>query len=269
MLINIKKILADNPSPSTYEGTNTFILGNENLVIIDPGPDSDKHLNKLINYIRNRKVELIVATHHHADHIGLLHKLSLITNSPIFIGQSQINTFYKYDSRLEERCSLFESSIRSKEFRFNCIHTPGHSSDHYCFHLPDIALFSGDHIMGWSSTMIKLPDGNIRDYLKSLEIIRNLSNEQILPAHGEKILDGKKRCHQLIAHRNKRSLQVKNTLNKDVLDLNQITEIIYEKINKKLIPYAKYTLESTLDDMIDNNIIKREKRKNIYYYSLK
>ena len=269
MLINIKKILADNPSPSTHEGTNTYILGNENLVIIDPGPDSDKHLSKLINYIGKKKVELIVATHHHADHIGLLHKLSSIKNSPIFIGRGQINTFYKYDSRLEERCCLFESTILTREFRINTIHTPGHSSDHYCFHIPSIALFSGDHIMGWSTTMIRLPDGNMRDYLESLELIKNLSHEQILPAHGEKILDGKKRCQQLIAHRNKRSLQVKNTLKNAELNLSEITEIIYGKINKKLIDYAKYTLEALLENMIENNIIKKEKIKDIYYYSIK
>ena len=269
MLTNIKKITAENTGLTTYTGTNSYIIGNENLIVIDPGPPSDKHLSSIIRYIGKRKVEFIIATHHHSDHIGLLYKLSIETNAPIYIGKNQVSLFLEYEQRLKDKISLFDSIISTNELSMNAIQTPGHASDHYCFQIPGVAMFTGDHIMGWSTTMIRLPDGNMKDYMESLKIIRNLCNEEFFPAHGEKIIDGKKRCEQLINHRNKRSTQIQNTLQLTKLNLEEITKIINKKINTKLITYAKFTVESSLEEMVANKLIKKEKIRDTYFYSLK
>tara|TARA_Y100000590_G_scaffold425866_2_gene534287 strand:+ start:4979 stop:5788 length:810 start_codon:yes stop_codon:yes gene_type:complete len=263
--MKIKKITAKNPGLTTYQGTNTYIIGDKNLIIIDPGPYIETHLANIINYIADRKVDFIIFTHHHQDHVGLLNILQEATNSKILIGEKQKKFIKDIGINIRENIIFFKNQIAHKSLDIIPYHTPGHASDHYCFQLPNKAIFTGDHIMGWSTTMIRHPDGNMEKYIKSIKKIRDCCNEKLLPGHGEEVLDGVGRCDFLIRHRNIRREQIINALKNSELNLEQITNYVYNKINPALKKYAKYNVESSIVELINNKIIiERGIKKPVY-----
>ena len=249
MLPYIKTITADNKGPSTYKGTNTYIVGEKELIIIDPGPKSQKHLSNIIDYVDARIVKCIIATHHHSDHIGIINELAESQNAPIYIGRMQQRKLLETITISKDKIFIINGPIVTSEVEIESIFTPGHSSDHYCYRIPKIALFSGDHVMGWSTTMIRLPDGNMAKYLESLVNIKHICQEKLLPGHGNAIIDGKKRCDALIKHRNNRTDEILRILKSNDLDANQITKLI----NQYIIDMIKKHEESHIvltDDLI-------------------
>ena len=268
MLPYIKTITADNKGPSTYNGTNTYILGKKELIIIDPGPNSKKHLSNVINFIDGRKVKCIIATHHHGDHIGIINELAKSLNAPIYIGKMQQQKMRDTLTIPEDKLVMFDGPIVTSEFEIDSIFTPGHSSDHYCYRIPGIALFSGDHIMGWSTTMIRLPDGNMGKYIESLIKIKNVCQEKLLPGHGNIIMDGRKRCITLIEHRDKRTREILKLLESNDMEASQITALIYSKLKPNLQNYALFTVESALAELQEKGIIKKISSRKSDKYSL-
>ena len=268
MLTYIKTITADNKGPSTYKGTNTYILGEKELIVIDPGPNSKKHLSNVIDYIDGRKVKCIIATHHHGDHIGIMDELAASQNAPIYVGKMQRSKMQDALKISKDRLVVFDGPIVSSEFEIDSIYTPGHASDHYCYRIPGIALFSGDHIMGWSTTMIRLPDGNMGKYIESLIKIRDICHEKLLPGHGNTIIDGRKRCITLLEHRNKRTGEILKLLESNDMEASQITAIIYSKLSPNLRNYALFTVESSLAELQEAGIIKKVTSQKINKYSI-
>jgi glyoxylase-like metal-dependent hydrolase (beta-lactamase superfamily II) len=269
MSIKIKVITADNPGPTTNNGTNTYIIGDQELIIIDPGPKSEFHFSNIRNYINNRPVKMILITHHHLDHIGLLADLCNLTNANIYLDKIQQKKLLEVYPDIKKHTKILDKSILFANVTIEPIYSPGHASDHFCFRIPGEVIFTGDHIMGWSTTMIRKPDGDMGQYIQSLNKISKYTKEMFLPGHGNKIVDGYKRCEELIEHRNKRSNQILKSLEEKDLDAHEITKIIYKKISKNLITYAELTVEASLDEMIARKLIKRKFVDNKYIYSIR
>ena len=223
----LMRLTAPNPSPMTSTGTNTYILGRKELIIIDPGPNSEVHLRNIMKIIpNNTKVTHILITHSHLDHSGLAPKLSKILNAPTLAfgtaldGLSNdmkrlckmgltsetfgIDTEFVPDHFLEDK-----EKISSREWEIVAHHTPGHLSNHICYQYLD-KLFTGDHIMEWSTSVISPPEGDISQFINSCEKIYNLHCKKFYPGHGIPVENPGERIVELIEHRKKREIEILN-----------------------------------------------------------
>ena len=263
----LMRLIAPNPSPMTSTGTNTYILGRKELLIIDPGPNSEAHLRNIMEVIPdNTKVTHILITHSHLDHSGLAPKLSKILNAPTLAfgtaldGLSNdmksickmgltsetfgIDTEFVPDHFLEDK-----EKISSLEWEVVAHHTPGHLSNHICYQYLD-KLFTGDHIMEWSTSVISPPEGDVSQFINSCEKIYNLHCEKFYPGHGLPVENPGQRIAELIEHRKKREIEILNFLKNRDATISQITKNIYFNIDQNLLSVASRNVKAHLVDLI-------------------
>ena len=263
----LMRLIAPNPSPMTSTGTNTYILGRKELLIIDPGPNSEAHLRNIMEVIpKYTKVTHILITHSHLDHSGLAPKLSKILNAPTLAfgtaldGLSNdmksickmgltsetfgIDTEFVPDHFLEDK-----EKISSLEWEVVAHHTPGHLSNHICYQYLD-KLFTGDHIMEWSTSVISPPEGDVSQFINSCEKIYNLHCEKFYPGHGIPVENPSERIVELIEHRKKREAEILNFLKNRDATISQITKKIYLNIDQNLLSVASRNVKAHLVDLI-------------------
>jgi len=263
----LMRLIAPNPSPMTSTGTNTYILGRKELLIIDPGPNSEAHLRNIMEVIpKYTKVTHILITHSHLDHSGLAPKLSKILNAPTLAfgtaldGLSNdmksickmgltsetfgIDTEFVPDHFLEDK-----EKISSLEWEVVAHHTPGHLSNHICYQYLD-KLFTGDHIMEWSTSVISPPEGDVSQFINSCEKIYNLHCEKFYPGHGIPVENPSERIAELIEHRKKREIEILNFLKNRDATISQITKNIYFNIDQNLLSVASRNVKAHLVDLI-------------------
>ncbi len=263
----ITRVVCNNPSPFTYFGTGTYLVGHKRLMIIDPGPNDDTHLEALIKAIDGREVTHILVTHSHADHSPLSTRLSGITGSKIW-GRSDTKAHKPIGHETEEGddcgfspdIELFDGQVlENGEVQIRAIHTPGHTAGHFCFELVnENALFSGDHIMGWSTSVIIPPDGNMNKYLLSLEKARDFGFETLYPTHGAPIPNPREFIDAYIAHRLEREAQVLEYLKNGVTTIEEMVPIIYANTDKRLWPAAARSLHAHLIRLVENGIVRSQ-----------
>ena len=177
---NVRKLLAPNPSPFTFHGTGTYIVGIEEICIIDPGPKVESHIRNLLNQINKRSIKHIFITHTHSDHSPAAEILKQETGAKTYgfgpyPGMKTNNDFEEgHDTRFIPDIFLEDGQeVEADGWTIKAIHTPGHTSNHMCYGLEeDKILFTGDHVMGWATTVIVPPDGDMTEYIKSLEKIK-------------------------------------------------------------------------------------------------
>ncbi|WP_294252572.1 MBL fold metallo-hydrolase [uncultured Sphingomonas sp.] len=213
----VTRVLANNPSPFTNTGTQTYLVGTTDLAVIDPGPDDAEHLAALLAAIRGRPVRAILCTHTHRDHSPAAPALKAATNAPI-IGcaplvlddagpraDAAFDTGYAPDRVLGDG-----EQVAGQGWTLTAVATPGHTSNHLCFALEESgALFTGDHVMGWSTTVVAPPDGNMAAYMASLETLMLRAQDRIYyPAHGDPIERPQRFVRGLAGHRKQREGQI-------------------------------------------------------------
>jgi glyoxylase-like metal-dependent hydrolase (beta-lactamase superfamily II) len=190
----VRRIVAPNPGMMTGPGTNTYLVGIDEVVVIDPGPDEDSHLEAIVGCGGDR-IRWVVCTHTHPDHWPLAAKLAERTGAEVLA----------FDARdgLEVDGTLSDGKqIEGTEFRLTAVHTPGHASNHLCYLLEEERLlFSGDHVMNGSTVVIRPPDGDMATYLEQLERLKHLRLKAIAPGHGDLITDIAGKVDELLAHR--------------------------------------------------------------------
>ena len=261
------RLTAPNPSPMTYRGTNTYILGKKELVIIDPGPNSKSHLHNLIETIPPKsKVTHILITHSHLDHSELAPDLSRILDAPTFAfgkaldGQSkQMNNIVKMGLKYEPngvdhsfKPDYFlkdQEKLVSSEWEIIAHHTPGHLSNHICYQYFDY-LFTGDHIMDWSTSVISPPEGDISQFMNSCEKLCKHNWKKFYPGHGFPVEGPNKRLMELMHHRMTREAEIINILRETEATISQITKSVYSDIDKSLITVASRNVKAHLIDLI-------------------
>lgn len=195
---DVVRVTAPNPGPMTFTGTNSFVIGAGAVLVLDPGPADRRHLAALTAAIAGRKVVAILLSHGHRDHSALAGRLARATGAPIWSGAAGC------DRRLRDG-----ERIAAGDTALEVIATPGHSADHLCFALRGTpAMLTGDHVMGWSSTAITPPDGDLGAYLSSLDRLIARPERLYLPAHGGPIADGPAFAAALRAHREMRNRQI-------------------------------------------------------------
>lgn len=248
-----RAILAPNPSPLTGRGTNTFLLGHERIAVIDPGPRIASHLQAILAAAGKGRITHIFVTHAHLDHSESARDLAEATGAPILAlgaptaGRStvmrrlaesdRIGGGEGLDAAFMPDLTLADGDlIETGEWSLRAIHTPGHFGGHLAFQQDD-RIFCGDLVMGWSSTLISPPDGDLADYMRSLSRLASLAPARLLPAHGEPIEQPLARLKELALHRRQRTAQILSALEEGPADAATLARRIYD-IAPHLLPAA-------------------------------
>ncbi|MGN6277462.1 MAG: MBL fold metallo-hydrolase [Sphingomonas sp.] len=253
----VTRVLAPNPSPYTFTGTQTHVVGATDLAIIDPGPDDPAHLDALLAAIAGRPVTAIIITHTHRDHSPLSRPLQAATGAPI-VGCAPLaldDLGPRADAAFDrdyapDRILADGEQVAGTGWTLTAVATPGHTSNHLAFALDETkALFSGDHVMGWSTTVISPPDGDMADYLASLAKLMLRDDRVYYPAHGEQIDRPQRFVRSLIGHRKQREGQILRLLARGVGELPAMVDTMYVGIDPRLRPAAERSVLAHLIDL--------------------
>ena len=246
----IRRVIANNPGPFTYTGTGTYIVGHGTVAVIDPGPDMADHLEAILAATAGETISHILITHHHMDHSPLAKALAKRTGAVVY-GCAVVGPIIEDSIKLEEGHDAFIPDIsvcggavvEGPGWTFDAIATPGHTSNHICYALrEENALFSGDHIMGWSTTVITPPDGDMADYLASLGIIRVRNFTTLWPTHGAPIREVAAFIDAYIEHRRVREREILSRLVAGDSRIKTMVPTIYAAVDPRLYPAAAHSV---------------------------
>ena len=260
----IARVLAHNPSAFTYYGTQTYLIGTCELAVIDPGPDLPEHLDALEEAIAGRPVAAIMCTHTHRDHSPAARPLAEWTGAPVIgcaplalatVGPRADASFdgdYAADRVLEDGEEL---EIDGRPVR--AVATPGHTSNHLCFAYGD-ALFSGDHVMGWSTTVVVPPDGDMAAYMQSLDKLRQRDDRVYYPAHGPPVTNPQQYVRHLLGHRMQREKQILRLVSERPRAIPQIVADAYPGLDPRLVTAAGGSVFAHLLDLERRGLVERQ-----------
>jgi glyoxylase-like metal-dependent hydrolase (beta-lactamase superfamily II) len=216
----ISRIVANNPSLMTYHGTNTYLIeADDSFVVLDPGPDDDGHLRDILTATQGR-VSAILLSHTHSDHLGATAALKARTGATTFAFHLSADPAFFPDVLLRDGDTVAGMTA---------IHTPGHASDHLCFARPDGLVFSADHVMSWSSSIVSPPGGDMAAYVASLRLMLARDDRLYLPGHGPPLPNPKPYVEDLLNHRVKREEDILRTLCTNPLTTWDLVDRLYSK----------------------------------------
>ena len=261
----IRRVVANNPGPFTFLGTGTYIVGQGEVAVIDPGPDLPDHLDAILKAVEGERVTHILVTHHHSDHSPLAAPLRARTGAPIYgcavvaagIRDSVI-TEAGHDDGFTPDISLCGGGqvLSGPGWTLEAIATPGHTSNHICFALrEENALFSGDHIMGWSTTVVSPPDGDMTAYMQSLDLVRARSFATLWPTHGPPVTDVDPFIGGYISHRLAREAQVLAAIKAGTGRIKEMVPTLYAQVDSRLHPAAARSVLGHAIDLVKRGII--------------
>ncbi len=296
----IRRVIAKNPSKFTYHGTGTYIVGEGDVAVIDPGPKIDAHRDALAAALDGETVRTILVTHCHADHSPLAAWLHAETGAPtaafgphdrpdaepwdigtdpegfgvappsddpqpesdiaepeVKIEESTDHAFTP-DIVVNTGDIAASGSIGSTQWTATALHTPGHTSNHTCFAFDDgttTSLFSGDHVMGWSTTVVSPPDGDMAAYFESLRVVAGRSDDVIIPTHGSPVTDPQTYVRQLIAHREAREQQIVDAVRRGLTTIPAMVTELYAAVRIELHKPAARSVLSHLVKLVDDGVV--------------
>jgi glyoxylase-like metal-dependent hydrolase (beta-lactamase superfamily II) len=258
----VRRVTANNPGPFTFKGTGTYIVGNGQVAVIDPGPDDPAHLQAILDAVKGETVTHILITHHHSDHSPLAGPLKAATGAPIWgcavVGPDDhedggVKMEAGHDLAFRPDISVCGGGtvIAGSGWTMETIATPGHTSNHICYALrEENACFTGDHIMGWSTTVITPPDGDMSDYLASLAAIRARNFDVLLPTHGPPIRDVAAFIDAYAEHRQERIDQILGALAARPAKIRDLVPRLYADVDPKLWPAAARSMLAAMIHLV-------------------
>jgi glyoxylase-like metal-dependent hydrolase (beta-lactamase superfamily II) len=260
----IRRIVARNPGPFTYKGTGTYVVGVGEVAVIDPGPDLPEHLQALLTSLEGERVTHILITHTHRDHSPAAKPLKQATGALTYgfgphaggkRGEAGVEEGGDWDFT-PDIVVRDREWIEGPNWRFEAVHTPGHTSNHLCFALPDSGiLFSGDHVMGWSTSVIAPPDGDMAAYMASLDKLLDRHDTVYWPTHGPAITEPARHVRAFIAHRREREAGIIDCLKSGLETPAAIVERLYIGLNPALRRAAARSVLAHLIDLIGRDIV--------------
>ena len=266
----VRRVLAPNPSPFTYTGTQTYLVGGHYaLAVIYPGPDNPEHLEALYAAIGDARVAAICCTHTHRDHSPAAAPLRERTGAPV-IGCAELaldvsgprldaafDTTYAPDRVLSD-----DEAIAGADWTLRAIATPGHTSNHLCFALEESgALFTGDHVMAWSTSVVIPPDGDMATYMQSLQLLHEREDRVYYPAHGPAVEKPRQLVRGMIGHRRQRERQILRQLERGAQEIVAMVPDMYKGTDPVLHPAAGMSVLAHLIDLERRGLVSRENER--------
>jgi glyoxylase-like metal-dependent hydrolase (beta-lactamase superfamily II) len=239
----IRRVVANNPGPFTYTGTGTYIVGHGEVAVIDPGPDRAEHLAAILKAVEGETVTAILITHNHADHSPLGAALAEATGAKVYgippshdAGLSLGDLEEAHDSAFTPDVAVsIGSRIAGPGWSLVTIPTPGHTANHACYALlEENALFTGDHVMGWSTTVVIPPDGDMALYCASLDVIRHMNFATLWPTHGPPVTEPEPFLRACLAHRREREADILREVRRSPRTVGEIVERLYAGLDLRL-----------------------------------
>ena len=268
----VRRVIAKNPGPFTYTGTGTYIIGKQGaheLAVIDPGPDIDAHIEALAEAVGPGRVSHVLVTHTHSDHCGGARKFAERVNAPIYAaGPHPVRDPSTDAPALDEGADYRfapdhilndDDVIEGDGWTMGAVATPGHLSNHLCFALDEEqTLFTGDHIMGWATSVVAPPDGDMGAYLASLEKLLERDDALYLPTHGAPILKPKPFVRAVRAHRRMRDGQIMEQLKKGRSRIKEIVAAMYADIDPRLHGAAALNVYAHLIRLVEAGAVETD-----------
>jgi glyoxylase-like metal-dependent hydrolase (beta-lactamase superfamily II) len=264
----VVRLVANNPGPMTFKGTNTYLVGTGDLALIDPGPEDAAHLEAILAAIGQRRVSHILITHTHRDHIDGLAALIAATGARTAgfgrravepgakrtsaSGSEYIDQDFVPDVRLGHG-----DRLEGDGWSFTALHTPGHAPDHLCLELEGTGLlFSGDHVMGWNTSVVAPPEGSMADYLRSLELLGERSDSVYLPGHGGRIEEPQRLVKAFLLHRRMREQAILDCIRAGTNTVRGIVPAIYRDLDPKLVNAASLSVLAHVEHLISRGLVR-------------
>ena len=264
----VVRLVADNPSPFTFKGTNTYLVGSTSLAVIDAGPDSDAHRAAILKAAAGRPITHIFTTHAHRDHVDGLAKLKAETGAltaayardpsagKIALENSPSGSYFVDYAFVPDIALKGGDTITGEDWALTAIHTPGHAPDHLCFALEGRRLvFSGDHVMAWNTTVIAPPEGRMADYVASLEILLDRNDDVFLPGHGGRLNDPQRTVKAYLLHRTWREKSVLDALVAGATTIRRIVPEVYRGLAPQLLPAAMLSVQAHVEYLIERGLV--------------
>ena len=264
----VQRLTAPNPSPFTFHGTNSYLVGSDTLAVIDPGPDNDSHLQALLAAIAGRPVSHIFVSHTHRDHSPLAGRLKAETGAivaaegphrparPLRIGETN-PLDASADSEFRPDIALADGAVTDGDgWAIRSIFTPGHTANHLAFALEGSGvLFSADHVMAWSTTIVAPPDGAMADYMASLDVLLEREDRIFLPGHGGEVDAPHAFMRGLKAHRKMRERAILERVKKGDRTIRSMVEAIYRDTDPRLHGAAGLSVLAHLEDLVARGLV--------------
>jgi len=271
----LRRLLAPNPSPMTYRGTNTYLLGERDIAVIDPGPDDPRHLEAILNALHpGQRISHIIVTHAHLDHSPLARALSARVDAPVYAygdylaGRSAVmdqlaagglagggeGTDTQF---VPDICIADNEVIQGDGWALRALWTPGHFGNHLSFHWQD-AVFTGDLVMGWASSLVSPPDGDLTDFMRSCEMLQEIPAQRYHAGHGAVVTEPDERLSWLLNHRKGREASILAALEGQVATAQELAARIYTDTPPALIPAATRNVFAHLVDLSGKRMVVAE-----------
>ena len=257
----IRRLVAENPSPFTLHGTGTYIIGDGEVAVIDPGPRDPAHIEALVSGLGDEVISHILVTHTHMDHspgCALLREhtdAKTYAYGPHGAGKLADGVQVEEGGDMEFAPDVLVKDgdvIEGRGFTVECVYTPGHTSNHICFqYVEQQALFTGDHVMGWSTSIISPPDGDMGAYLNSLEKLLERNDSVYWPTHGPSIEDPKAFVRKFIEHRLEREAQILAALKRGIGTIEKMVPEMYEGLPEFMYPAAARSVWAAIEHMVN------------------
>ncbi len=250
----ITRIVAANPGPMTYHGTNTYLIDTpDGIAVLDPGPESHPEHVEAILRATGPNVALILVSHTHHDHIGAVPALQEATGAPTVGFRESGDDTFSADIKLSDG---------DKIAGLTAIHTPGHASDHLCFALPasdaTAVLFSADHVMSWSTSVVSPPGGDMADYFVSLRLLLDRSDDAFLPGHGPLLPEPRKLVREMLTHRMMREQAIQRKLSQEPAGTFVLMDALYSRVHPRLRRAAERNVLAHLLKLESEGKVRRD-----------
>jgi len=264
----VRRLLANNPSPFTFRGTVSYIVGRGQVALVDPGPLDEAHIAALLDAVRNETVTHIFVTHTHRDHSPAVPRIKAATGAvvlaegphrparPLHSGEAPRLDASNDTEFRPDRALADGEIVRGSGWTIEAITTPGHTANHMAFALNEAGLvFSGDHVMAWSTPVVAPPDGSMGDYMASLQKLALRPESIYLPGHGGAVSDARRFVRAYILHRQAREAAILRQLSKGEADIPAIVRAIYVGLDPRLIKAAGFSVLAHLEDLVSRGLV--------------
>jgi glyoxylase-like metal-dependent hydrolase (beta-lactamase superfamily II) len=265
----VRRIVANNAGPYTFLGTNSYVVGSGEVAVIDPGPADERHLKAVASAIKNERLAFILVTHSHRDHCEGARALQELaggivasfgpTGTERCTGVPGLSYDFVDPAFVPDRALKDGDSIRLRGFTLDVLHTPGHAPDHLCFALMgQRTVFTGDHVMGWNTTVIAPPEGNMALFLASLGRLMQRYDKMFLPGHGGRIQTPRRVVKAYIMHRKWREQTILACLGEGIRTIPSIVARLYGSLGYELKQAAALSVLAHLEHLIDRELVTAE-----------